>query len=262
MSIFRTQCLFIETKYLLEYNFIMINLSNVSKNFGRTRAVTNLSLNVEEGEIYGFIGPNGAGKTTTIKMIVGLLTPTRGRVEVGGYDLNREAEKAKKLIGYVPDDPFVYERLTGREFLHFVGEIYGIAENARKIKIEKLLNIFPIENIIDSYVEDYSRGNKQKIAILAALLHEPKVLVIDEPVVGIDPDGARISEKIFIDFAKEGGTIFVSTHTLSIAEKICTRIGIIKEGKLVKEGTLFDLKRSVRLADDKSLEDLYFRLTS
>lgn len=237
----------------------MIKVSNLTKKFGKLVAVNKLNLEIKKGEIFGFIGPNGAGKTTTIKMLTGVLAPTEGKIEIGGFDIEKEPVKAKQLIGYIPDDPYVYPELTGREFLWLVGKLFEVED--LKAKIKKLLPIYKIEKIVDGPFKDYSRGNKQKLTILAALLHKPQVLVIDEPILGLDPLSAQETIKIFKDFAKKGGTIFVSTHTLNVAEKICHRIGVIDEGRLIFEGSIKELEKVVH-EEGKDLERLYLKLTS
>lgn len=237
----------------------MIKIFNLTKKFGQLTAVDNLSLEIKKGEIFGFIGPNGAGKTTTIKMLTGVLAPTAGKIEIGGYDIQKEPVKAKQLIGYIPDDPYVYPELTGREFLWLVGRLFRV-ENLEK-KINKLLPLYRIETTVDGPFKDYSRGNKQKVTILAALLHDPKVLVIDEPILGLDPWSAQVTIKLFKKFVREGGTIFVSTHTLSVAEKICNRIGVIDKSKLIFEGSIKKLEKAVH-EKEKDLERLYLKLTS
>lgn len=237
----------------------MIKISNLTKKFGQLVAVDNLNLEIKKGEIFGFIGPNGAGKTTTIKMLTGILAPTSGKIEIGGFDIQKKPVEAKKLIGYIPDDPYVYPELSGREFLYLVGRLFQVKNLENKIK--KLPSIYKIENIIDGPFKDYSRGNKQKLTILAALLHQPKILIIDEPILGLDPWSAQVTIKIFKDFAQKGGTIFVSTHTLSVAEEICTRIGVIDKGKLIFEGTIQKLEKVVQ-EKHKHLEELYLKLTA
>ncbi len=236
-----------------------ISLKNVTKTFGKVTAVDNLSLDIRKGELYGFIGPNGSGKTTTIKMMTGLYRPNSGTVVVGGSDIEKEPEKAKATFGYIPDEPFIYERMTGREFLYLVGALYGMRREKTTKRLESLKPIFPVEQILDEYAENYSRGNKQKLTILAALLHGPKILIIDEPIVGLDPESTRGVKKLFKDFTREGGTIFVATHTLSFAQDMCTRIGILKDGKILEEGTIKDLQKKARL-ESRSLEELYLRL--
>lgn len=237
----------------------MIKISHLTKKFHQLTAVDNLSLEIKKGEIFGFIGPNGAGKTTTIKILTGILMPTSGRIEIGGFDIQKQPVKAKKLIGYIPDDPYVYPELTGREFLYLVGRLFEVKNLEKKIK--NLLPIYKIEKVVDSPFKDYSRGNKQKLTILAALLHQPKVLIIDEPILGLDPLSAQVTIKTFKNFSQKGGTIFVSTHTLDVAEKICHRIGVIDGGKLIFEGTIRQLGKTVK-QKGKHLEELYLKLTA
>ena len=239
----------------------MIELIDLTKNFGNAVAVDDLSLHVERGEIFGFLGPNGSGKTTTIKMMTGLYRPTAGRIRIGEFDLSEEPLEAKALVGYVPDEPFIYEQLTGWEFLNFVGAIYGMDRAEREKKIEELLEMFPIVEVVDGYFGDFSRGTKQKITVLAALLHDPKVLVIDEPIVGLDPLSVRILKDIIEDFAAGGGTVFMSTHSLDVAQSICTRVAIINHGKLQDQGTLPQLRKIASL-NEGTLEDLFLTLTS
>lgn len=237
----------------------MIKITNLTKKFGHLVAVDHLNLEVNKGEIFAFIGPNGAGKTTTIKMITGILSPTTGSVKIGNFDIAKDPVKAKKIIGYIPDDPYVYPELTGREFLHLIGHLFAVSQIEKKI--EKLLPVYGLENIIDGSFKDYSRGNKQKVTILAALLHNPEVLVIDEPILGLDPLSAQITINLFKEFSKNGGTIFVSTHTLPVAQNICHRLGIIDKGKLIFEGNLGKLQKVVGKKQE-NLENLYLKLTS
>jgi ABC-2 type transport system ATP-binding protein len=231
-------------------------LEGVTKRFGALTAVDALSLRVAPGEIYGLIGPNGSGKTTTVKMLTGLYRPTAGRIVVAGVDLGAEPERAKRALGYLPDEPFVYEKLSGREFLHLMGELYGVPRAERAARIERLLALFPLSAVIDTYVEHYSRGNKQKLAILAALLHEPRVLVADEPIVGLDPESAITTREIFTAFARQGGAVLLCTHTLAFAEVVCHRVGLLSAGVLVREGDLASLRRAAE-RPDASLEALY-----
>lgn len=237
----------------------MIKISDLTKKFGQLTAVNSLNLEIKKGEIFGFIGPNGAGKTTTIKILTGILMPTSGKIEIGGNDIQKEPVKAKKLIGYIPDDPYVYPELTGREFLYLVGRLFAVKNLAKKIK--DLLPIYQIEKIVDGPFKDYSRGNKQKLTILAALLHQPQVLIIDEPILGLDPLSAQVTIKMFKNFSQKGGTIFVSTHTLDVAEKICHRLGVIDQGKLIFEGSIHQLEKTVK-EKGKHLEELYLKLTA
>ncbi|MBI4457729.1 ABC transporter ATP-binding protein [Candidatus Uhrbacteria bacterium] len=236
-----------------------LELKNVTKKFGDLTAVKQLSLHVHPGEIYGLIGPNGSGKTTTIKMIAGLYRPTKGSLKVAGIDTGEGPIAAKRLVGYVPDDPVAYGRLTGREFLEFVGELYGMERDRRDRAIEKLLADYRLGVLADGLFELYSRGNKQKISFIAALLHEPKLLLVDEPMVGLDPESARITERLLQAFADRGGTVLLSTHTLSVAEDVCHRLGILKEGELVEEGRISQLKTAAGM-DRGSLTDIYTKI--
>lgn len=238
----------------------MLIIDNLTKKFGNITAVLNLNIKVDAGEIYCLIGPNGSGKTTTVKTITGLYRPTGGDVLVGGSSITKKAEDAKRLIGYIPDEPFMYERMSGREFLNLVGALFEMEQQEREEKIQKVLEIFPLESILDGYVENYSRGNKQKISILSALIHDPKILVIDEPIVGLDPESAVRTREILLDFSKKGGAVFLCTHTLSFAESLATRIGLLKEGKLIKEGALNEL-RQVSGKSQAGLEELYMHFT-
>jgi ABC-2 type transport system ATP-binding protein len=237
-----------------------LQLERLTKQFGALTAVHDLTLAVAPGEIYGLIGPNGSGKTTTVKMLTGLYRPTAGRIVVGGVDLAAEPERAKRAMGYLPDEPFVYDKLSGREFLHLMGELYGVPPDVRATRIERLLGVFPLSAVIDTYVERYSRGNKQKLTILAALLHEPRVLVADEPIVGLDPESAIATREIFRTFAAGGGSVLVCTHTLAFAEAVCHRVGLLAAGVLVQEGDLAALRKAAGLPD-ASLETLYLHFT-
>ena len=239
---------------------IAIELNSVHKRFGSVHAVSGVTLSVNKGEIYALIGPNGAGKTTIIKMITGLLAPTLGVIRIFGKDIIKDSVGAKKHIGYIPDDPFVYSYLTGREFLQLTGDLYNIKRRVTEERIKKLLAIYNLEGIIDGFFSDFSRGNKQKTIIIAQLLHKPEILVIDEPIVGLDVQSQKITKKLFIDFVKNGGSIFLCTHTLSVAQEIAGRIGVLKEGKILAEGTLGQL-RLFSKKSDATLEELYLRFT-
>lgn len=238
----------------------MLSLQNLSKKFGTITAVDELSLEIFKGEIFGLLGPNGAGKTTTIRMITGIYKSDIGQVLVDKIDIQKEPEKAKAQIGYIPDDPFVYEKLTGREFLHFVGELFLMPKQEIEAGIQKYLKIYPMADLLDIHYGSYSRGTKQKLSIMAAFLHKPKLLVIDEPILGLDPQSSQATKKLFLDFKKNGGTVFLSTHTLSFAEQIADRIGIIHRGKLLEFGTLQDLRQKAHL-QQASLEELFLKLT-
>ena len=238
----------------------MIELKNLTKKFGEIVAVNRLNLSVSEGEIFGFIGPNGAGKTTTLRMMSGILAPTEGSVMINGIDMARQPEKAKQRMGYIPDRSFLYEKLTGMEFLRFTADLFGVEDGLFKGKSESLLKKFSIYDWRDELIESYSHGMKQRLIISAALLHEPKVLIIDEPMVGLDPAGIRMMKKLFRDLAEKGTTLFMSTHTLSVAENICDRIGVIHKGKLIAIGTVEDLKDSARV-EEGDLEKVFLILT-
>jgi len=236
-----------------------IMLAAVRKSYGDKVAVHDLSLEVRRGELFAFLGPNGAGKTTTIKMIVGLLQPDHGIVEVCGHRIGSNGVAAKAQLAYVPDQPFIYEKLTGREFLYFVAEMYGMSRRKRDEVLERLVPSLDITEFMDRLTESYSHGMKQRVVLAAALLHEPSVLVIDEPMVGLDPRTVRAVKDIFIDHARRGGTVFMSTHTLDIAEAVADRIGIINRGRLVAVGKLHELKQ--RAQRQHSLEEVFLQLT-
>jgi len=239
----------------------MIRIKNLSKRYGSFQALEDLSLSVEPGEIFGFLGPNGAGKTTTIRVMAGLLRPTSGTVEIAGHDIRTEPEAAKAAMGLVPDRPFLYEKLTGDEFLRFLGDIYGLEPASARERMEKLLEIFELEDWRGQLIENYSHGMKQRLVMCGALLHKPKVLVVDEPMVGLDPRGSRLLKEVFRREAKEmGTTIFMSTHTLEMAEEMCDRIGILQKGRLVAKGTPEELRRTAGQSGG-DLEAVFLRLT-
>ena len=219
-----------------------ILLDDVTKCYGRNVAVADLSLEIRRGELFAFLGPNGAGKTTTIKMVVGLLRPNSGSVHVCGHEMGSNGLAAKARLAYIPDQPFLYERLTGREFLYFVAEMYGITREARDTRLEQLIGVLDLLEFLDHLAESYSHGMKQKLVLAAAFLHDPTVVVIDEPMVGLDPRTIRAVKKLFRDHTENGGTIFMSTHTLDIAEALADRIGIIDRGRLIAVGTLDELR--------------------
>ena len=238
----------------------MIELNDLTKRYGSTLAVDRLSLSVEKGEIFGFIGPNGAGKTTTIRMMAGVLGPTAGTVRISGIDMDSEPEAAKRLIGLIPDRPFLYEKLTGMEFLRFVSDLYGFTDGLFRKRAEELLIQFSLYDWSDHLIEAYSHGMKQRLIIASALLHEPKVIIVDEPMVGLDPAGIRMVKDLLRELAEGGTTIFMSTHTLEIAEDLCNRIGVIHHGRLVALGSTGDLRGTAQLREG-DLEDVFLRLT-
>ena len=238
----------------------MIELHNLCKTFGRIRAVDNVSLTIEAGSIFGFLGPNGAGKTTTIKMIVGLLKPTSGTILINGKDVARHPEEVKMLMGYIPDRSYIYEKLTAREFLQFVAGMYGITKNSCKNKIDRLLSLFGLEGWEDELIESFSHGMRQRVVIASALIHNPKVIIVDEPVVGLDPRGAKLVKTVFKKLAQTGITIFLSTHVLEIAEELCDQIAIIQKGNVIAQGTMEELQTQADTLD-KRLEYLFLKLT-
>ncbi|HUU84281.1 MAG TPA: ABC transporter ATP-binding protein [Phycisphaerae bacterium] len=236
-----------------------IQLDSVIKRYGDTLAVDGLTLSIPRGELFAFVGPNGAGKTTTIKMIAGLLRPDAGEIHLCGHAMHRNGQAAKSVIAYVPDQPFLYDKLTGREFLHFVARMYGVKPERRDAVLTELNTRFQMAGFLDKMTEDYSHGMKQKVVIAAALLHAPEVLVIDEPMVGLDPKTVREVKDLFTSQVRRGGTVFMSTHTLEVAEAIADRIGIINRGQLIAAGTMSELRA---LADrSQSLEEIFLELT-
>lgn len=236
----------------------MIKVVNLAKRFNELWAVRELNLEIGEGEIFTFLGPNGAGKTTTIKLLTGLLKPTTGKVYLGGYDLEKERLKALRLVSYISDQPYLYDKLSGREFLKFIGELY-LVKNIRE-RLEELLKTFELTEVGDRLIEDYSHGMRQKLIFSASLLHDPRLIIIDEPMVGLDPKSVRLVKDILRRQAGAGVTIFLSTHTLSLAEELASRIGIIDQGRLIALGTLAELK--ARAKEAGHLEDIFLELTT
>jgi len=243
----------------------MIKTINLTKRFGHLNAVDNLNLDIPPGEIFGFLGPNGAGKTTTIRILTGLLKPTSGQALVGGYDIQKEPEKAKKIIGLVPDQPFLYQKLTGGEFLNFVADLYEIPLEVKKRRIPELLSLFEINEWENVLIENYSHGMQRRLVMASVLLHNPRVIFLDEPLVGLDPKAGRLVKRIFQELSQRKVTIFMSTHTLEIAEKLCQRIGIIQGGRLVALGTNEQLRRKAEkegeMVKRAGLEDIFLKLT-
>ena len=237
----------------------MIKIENLTKKFGDLVAVDNINLHIDKGEFFAFIGPNGAGKTTTIKIITGLLNATEGNVRVCGHDIGKEYLQAKHKMSYVPDQPYLYDKLTGREFLQFTAQMYEVPEPEAEKRIEKLIQTFGLENYIDELGEAYSHGMKQRVIISSALLHDPKVMIIDEPLVGLDPKAANVLKKELTERTRAGMSIFMSTHTLSLAEEIADRVGIIHEGQIIALGNLNEIKQTAHT--DGKLEEAFLRLT-
>ncbi len=238
----------------------MIELKNLTKRYGNTLAVNNLSLSVSKGEIYGFIGPNGAGKTTTIRIMGGVLAPTEGAIIIDGINMADDPESVKSRVGFIPDRPFIYEKLTGMEFMKFSAELYGVDGGVFPEKAQALLKEFAIYNWADELIESYSHGMKQRLIISSALLHDPAVIIVDEPMVGLDPAAIRMVKDMFRDLAKKGTTIFMSTHTLSVAEDICDHVGVIHRGSLIATGTVDDLQRAADIREG-DLEEVFLILT-
>jgi ABC-2 type transport system ATP-binding protein len=238
----------------------MITLANVTKRYGEAVAVDSLNLEVRAGEVFGFLGPNGAGKTTTIRMMMGILKPTSGQVVLGGHDVEQEPEKAKALAGFIPDRPFIYEKLTGYEFLKFVGKLHRVAPERLERRIVELLEHLELTHSTDALVESYSHGMKQRLVVCAALIHEPRILIVDEPMVGMDPRGVRTLKDLFRSLADKGTTVFLSTHSISIAEEVCHRIGIIQRGRLIACGTMTDLYGQAKNKNG-NLESVFLELT-
>jgi len=238
----------------------MIELENVTKKFGDFTAVDNINLKIKSGEFFGFLGPNGAGKTTTIKMITGLYSPTSGKIKICGIDIQQNPIEAKMNIGYIPDEPFLYDKLTGLEYLYFCGGLYKIDKNFLRDRIEELIETFELREWINKLTEEYSRGMRQRIAIASALLHNPKVIVIDEPIVGLDPQSALIVKKTLKEYSLKGASVFMSTHLLTIAEELCDRIAIIKNGKIIFESDISILK-DYKTKHDGKLEEIFIELT-
>ncbi|MHB9145062.1 MAG: ABC transporter ATP-binding protein [Symbiobacteriia bacterium] len=248
----------------------MIELTNVSKSYrgGATKAVDGLTLAVRPGEIFGFLGPNGAGKTTTIKMLVGLLQPDEGTVRLDGVDVARDPLEAKRRIGYVPDNSELYDRLTGIEYLNFIGDVYGVAPAERTERIERLTGGFELTGALKDRIGSYSHGMQQKLALTAALLHEPPVWILDEPMVGLDPRSAHDLKQLMAAHCAQGNTVFFSTHVLEVAERLCDRVGIINKGKLIALGTMEELRWGQQggpqpggVQPGESLEQIFLELT-
>ena len=233
----------------------MLKIVNLTKKYKDKKAVDNLSLEVKPGEIFGFIGHNGAGKTTTIKSIVGIHDFDEGDILIDGISIKKDAITCKKKIAYIPDNPDIYENLTGISYLNFVADVFEIDEKTRKEKIEKYANMFEIKDNLKDVISSYSHGMKQKLVIISSLIHSPKLLVLDEPFVGLDPKSTFLLKQIMKDMTKEKTAIFFSSHVLEVVEKLCDRIGIIKQGQLIKVGSVDEIK------GDKSLEGVFLELT-
>ena len=239
----------------------MLTLKNLTKTFNSLIAVNNINLLIPKGELFGFLGPNGAGKTTTIKMIVGLLSPTSGNIYLNDIDVWKNPIKSKMKIGYIPDQPYLYDKLTGREYLYFSGGLYRLKKDTIKEKIDELTETLKIGNWIDKRTEEYSQGMRQRIVIASAFLHNPELVVIDEPMIGLDPQTAHTVKNFFVEQVKKGKTIFMSTHSLNIVEEICSSVGIINKGKIIFHDSIKSLENMIEKKNN-SFEELFIELTS
>jgi len=239
----------------------MIELKDLTKKYGDFKAVNDLNLSVNKGEVFGFIGPNGAGKTTTIKMMSGILEPTRGTVSIAGINMRDAPEKAKSKIGFIPDRPYLYEKLSGMEFLKFIADLYGVPEETFQASAYGILKDFSLADWADELVESYSHGMKQRLIMSAALLHDPEVIIVDEPMVGLDPAAIIMVKALFRKLAGNGVTIFMSTHTLKVAQDTCDRIGVINKGRLIAIGTTQELQRAANVSET-NLEKVFLNLTN
>ncbi len=237
----------------------MIEITGVTKRYGPKVAVSDLNLSVPDGELFAFLGPNGAGKTTTIKMLCGLLFPTEGTVEIGGFDMRTRGDEARHLVSYVPDQPFLYEKLSGREFLQFTCDMYRMDPDHARQRMAEVIDTFHLDEFVDDLTERYSHGMRQRTVFAAALVHDPKLLIADEPTVGLDPKSIRELKVLLRRLTESGTTVFLSTHTLDIAQELADRIGIIDRGRMLGLGTMTDLR--TQAAMDGSLEDLFLKIT-
>ncbi|MGD8361813.1 MAG: ABC transporter ATP-binding protein, partial [Gemmatimonadota bacterium] len=238
----------------------VLRLEAVTKRYGTFTAVDGIDLAVPKGQIFGFLGPNGAGKNTTIRMIAGVLLPTSGRVIIGGNDLGREPEEAKSRLGYIPDRPHLYEKLSGREFIRFVAGLWGDDGKDTEERGQRLLELFDLSHWQDELVETYSHGMRQKLLITSAIVHQPELIVVDEPMVGLDPKSARTLKDLLRTYVENGGTVFLSSHTLEVVEAVCDAIAIIHEGRILARGTLEDLRRQAD-AGEAHLEEIFLKVT-
>jgi ABC-2 type transport system ATP-binding protein len=236
----------------------MIELKSLTKNYGSFTAVDSIDLSVPDGELFGFLGPNGAGKTTTLRMIAGILQPTSGTIHLAGIDLDKDPLAAKSKLGFIPDRPFIYEKLTGAEFLRFVAGLYGQDGVKVEHRGRELMALFDLEDWADELVESYSHGMRQKLIISSAFIHRPQVIVVDEPMVGLDPKATRILKDLFREYVRRGNTIMMSTHTLEVAENLCDRIAIIQSGRIRAVGTIAELRAE---AMGSGLEEIFLKLT-
>ncbi|MBZ0273832.1 ABC transporter ATP-binding protein [bacterium] len=237
----------------------MIKVRGLVKKYDKFVAVDHIDFDVDGGVVYGFLGPNGAGKTTTIKILVGMMKPDEGLIEIDGIDLSKDREKAKSRIGFIPDRPYIYEKLTGMEFMRFIGGLFHMDESDVEKRGTELLKLFEINHVRDELVAGYSHGMRQRLIMASALLHRPRLLIVDEPMVGLDPRGARLVKKIFREQARTGVTIFMSTHTLQVAEEVCDKVSIINNGKIIATGSVAELKSDADALEQ--FEETFLRIT-
>ena len=238
----------------------MIELNKISKSFGDKKAVNELSLNIKQGQFFGFLGPNGAGKTTTIKMMTGLIKPDNGSIRIAGIDMSNDSLLARKKTGYIPDSPYLYEKLSAREYLEFTGGLYGMTPENIEERTAWLFDLFGMDDWADRRCEEYSHGMRQKVVFCSAFLHDPEVLIVDEPMVGLDPQSARLVKDMLKLLSSRGTTVFVSTHTLSVAEELSDQIGIVRQGELIAVGTLEELRNKAE-SEGENLENLFLKMT-
>ena len=232
----------------------MLDIKNLTKKYGEKKAVDDLSLHIAPGEIYGFIGHNGAGKTTTLKSVAGILSFDSGEITINSHSVKKEPLECKKILAYIPDNPDLYEFMTGIKYLNFIADIFGVSENDRSERVKKYADMFELTPSLGESIASYSHGMKQKLAIIAAWMHDPKLIIMDEPFVGLDPKAAHLLKGMMRDMCSSGGAIFFSTHVLEVAEKLCDKVAIIKGGKLIRSGTMEEVK------GDDSLEDVFLEL--
>jgi len=238
----------------------MIEIEKLSKSYGNFRAVNEISLRVHSGEIFGFLGVNGAGKTTTLRMLTGVLRPSAGIIRLGGYDMTSEPEKAKAITGFIPDRPYLYNKLTGREYLYFVADLREVRPEGLDERLDMLLTQYGLIEWQDELIEGFSHGMKQRLAMCASLVHEPKILIVDEPMVGLDPHGAKLLKTSFREYAQSGMAILLSTHSLNVAEELCDRLAIIHKGSVLAIGTLEEMRQRTGGANQR-LEEIFLQLT-
>ncbi|NOW03078.1 ABC transporter ATP-binding protein [Clostridium beijerinckii] len=237
----------------------MINISNITKSYnGNYNAVSNLNLEIKDGEIYGLLGPNGAGKTTTIKMITGIIAPTSGKIEINGIDISKEPVRAKEQFGYVPDSPDVFLRLSGMEYLNFMADVYGVSKEDRLLRIKEISKRFEMDLALGDKIHSYSHGMRQKIVLMGVLIHKPKVWILDEPMTGLDPKSAFTLKEMMREHADEGNTVVFSTHVLEVAEKVCDKVAIINKGQLIFNGTLSNMRKEFK--ENESLEEMFLEM--